>query len=278
MPGQNLIILPHEGSHKGRIKIHSYFQSTAMETVCNGSNGTAHNVPLDLEVGIYAVIHEGETLGGRIAGDGQEFVPKHFPAGFHIIQVKSLGQKLLRAQRTAAVKFAAHAAHEGLGADTVQEHAIETAVAEVVVVDGHHVGDILGIRRAVEAESLAGRQVIIGGDVAPEVHSGGVLAHFLCFGKNRQPQKHLDVFPVQVCSHLSINLFFQTPAYDDLFHRNEPANGIQPADNLFGGIIRRMPAAQGNLDNIRRFFNRFVPARGQCQQPHQDNCDFFHFH
>ena len=81
----------------------------------------------------------------------------------------------------------------------------------------------------------------------------------------------LPVFP-----HLPINLLIQAPADDDLLHGNNPAHGVQPADNLFRGVIRCMPAAQGYLDNVGGFLCRFTLAGCQGQQAHQENGDFFH--
>ena len=81
---------------------------------------------------------------------------------------------------------------------------------------------------------------------------------------------------MQVFPHLPINLFIQTPADDNLLHGNNPAHGIQPADNLFRAVIRRVPAAQGYLDNVGGFLNRFALAGCQGQQAHQEKGDFFH--
>ena len=55
----------------------------------------------------------------------------------------------------AAVEHAAYPADEGLRPDTVHEHAVKTAIAEIIFVQGNDVGHILRRRGTGEPEALA---------------------------------------------------------------------------------------------------------------------------
>ena len=135
-------------------------------------------------------------------------------------------------------------------ADAVQEDTVKAAVTEVAVIDGDDIRYVLRMRRTVETETFSGRQVVIGRDSPPQIDGRNVVTDFFGLSEYGQPEQHPDALRMQVLPHFPVDILVQAPADDDLPDRDEAGNSINPADDLRGRIIRRMPAAQGHLDDI----------------------------
>ena len=245
------VVLADERCHERRVQVHADLQAAATEAVGNGRHRSADDAPLRFKELRRERILELEAGLRRVAGDRKEAVALGLPGRFHRFQVDAFCSEVLCAERTAAAEHAAHAADERLGADAVEEGAVEAAVAEVAVVDRDDVGGVLRVGGAVEAEAFAGRQVVVGGHVAPQVDGGRIVAYLFGLRKYRQPDQHLDAFCVQVFADLPVDVLVDAPADDDLFHGNQAAHGIDAADDLLRRVIRLVPAAQRHLDDKR---------------------------
>ena len=271
---QDSIILTHEGRHERREQVHADLQAAAAEAVRHRRDAAADDVALGPEEVGRERIHEGEAGLGGVAADRQEGVAFGFPGGLDGLQVHAFGGIALHAGGAAAVEHAADAAHEGLRADAVEEDAVETAVGEEAVIDRHHGGRVLRVRRAVEAERLARGQVIIAGNPAPEVDRRRALAHLFGLGEHRQPAQHLDAFGVEVLPHFAVDVLVEAPADDDLADRDHVADRVDAADDLPGRVGGRMPGPEGHLDDI---IGLSLPrlAGSQRQQAQDKRCNLF---
>ena len=139
----------------------------------------------------------------------------------------------------------------------------------MLVINGDDIRGILRMRRTVEAEPFSGREVVIGGNFALEIDSGGILTHLLRLREHRQPQEHLDIVRVQILAYALVNVFVQTPADDDLFDRNQCLDFTDAADNLLRRVIGGIPSAQRYLDDIAGV--RGLVLAGHHSQQGQDN-------
>ena len=263
---QDGVVLAHEGRHERGVQVHADLQTTAAEAVRDGPDSHADDMALGLEeIGRHG-LHEGETVLRGVAGDGQEGVALLLPGRADRVQIDPLLLEALRANRAAAVEHAAHAAHEGLRADPVQENAVKAAVTEVFVINGDDVDGVPRVRRAVEAETLACRQVVVGRYVSPQVHGGHVVAHFLGLGEHREPEQHLDVLAVEIGPHFPVDVLVQAPADDDFPDRDQVGNRVDAADDPLRRVVRRVPASQGDLHDVPGLRRGLGLARRQGEQ------------
>ena len=266
--GKNPVILANKLRHERCVQVHPHFQTTFVESVRYSGNRVAHNVPFGLEIGRCHGIRKGESAFRLIPGNREESIPFLIKGGQHGIQVHAFRLEDFLAVRAAAAQDTADAAHERLRANAVQEHAVETAILEMVIIDGNDVGGRFRPCRAVEAEALARCEVIVGGNNAGQIHGRHILAYLLGFGENREPEEHLNVVLVQVLPYLPINILVHAPANDDLPDRNQGVDFLDTADNFLCRMIGRIPAAQGYLDNEFSLLRRLL-AGNHCQESGQ---------
>jgi len=248
MTGQDGIVLTHKGCQERGKEVHAHFETTFAETVGDGCHRVADHVALGFEERRSKGVFKDEAISSGVTLDREEGIALGFEFGLDSLEVDTLGSEALCADRTATAQHTAHARDERLGADAVEEHAVEATVAEHAVVDTYHVGDVLRVGGTGEAEAVASSLFVVPRFLTPQVDSGFVVADTLGLSEDGQPEQHLDVAAMQVFAHLTVDVFVVAPANDDFLNGDELTHGIETADNLLSRIVWRMPVAQRDLD------------------------------